>query len=127
LRDLTGTWEQVKAILKENYATRRTILYCVCKKFRSRHDKHEKISSLGSRVDQVQSELRLATSNVCIGKELGGAISMINYLPCACFIQGLSNETVQTIVKSRGEWVLLSTAVEISLEEESEFSARDRA
>jgi hypothetical protein len=70
LRGLTGTWEQVKAILNENYATRRTIFYFVCKKFRSRNSKNEKISSLWSRLDQVQSELRLATSNVCTGKEL---------------------------------------------------------
>lgn len=115
LRDLIGTWEQAKAILKENYATRRTIFYCVCKKFRSRHDKNEKISSLGSRVDQVQSELRLATSNVCTGKEVMGAISMINYLPCLCFIQGLSNERIQTIVRSCGERVLLYTVVEVTL------------
>ena len=87
LRDLTGTWEQVKAILKKNYATRRTMFYCVCKKFRSRHDKNEKISSLESRVDQMHSELRLATSNVCTGKESEGAVSMINYLSCAFFIQ----------------------------------------
>ena len=76
----------------------------------------------------MQSELRLATSNVCTGKELEGAMSMISYFPCACFIQGLSNERSQTIVRSRGERVLLSTAVETPLEEESEFlSSRDRA
>jgi hypothetical protein len=66
-------WEQVKAILEENYATRRMIFYCACKKFSRRHDKDEKIWSLGSKVDQMQSELRLATSNVCTSKELKGA------------------------------------------------------
>jgi len=126
LSDLIGTWDQVKDILKENDATRRTIFYCVCK-FRSRHDKNEKISSFGSGVDQLQSELRLATSNVCIGKESEGAIRMKNYLPCLCFTQGLSNERIQMIVRNRGERVLLYTAVEIPLEEESELSARDRA
>ena len=38
------------------------------------------------------------------------------------------NERIQTIVRIRGERVLLSTAVEIPLEEESELlSATDRA
>jgi hypothetical protein len=106
----------------------RTTFYCVYKKFRSRHDKNEKISSLWSRLDQVQSELRLATSNVCTGKELEGVISRISYFSCACSIQGLSNERIQTIARSRGERGLLSTSVETPLEEESEFlSARDRA
>ena len=82
---------------------------------------------MGSGVNQLQSELRLATSNVCIGKESEGAISMINYLPCVCFTQGLSNERIQTIVRSRGKRVFLSTVLEIPLEEENELSARDRA
>jgi hypothetical protein len=89
LRDLTGMWEQVKAILEENYATRRMIFYCACKKFSRWHDKDEKMWSLGSKVDQMQSELRLATSNMCTSKELEGAFIDINYLACACFIQGL--------------------------------------
>jgi hypothetical protein len=35
------------------------------------------------------------------------------------FIQGLANECIQTIVRSRGESILLSEAIELSLEEES--------
>lgn len=101
VRDLTGTCEQVKSILEENYATRRTIDYYACKMFSSRQEKNERISSWGSRVDQMQSELRLATSKVCTDKELEGAISLINYLARACFIQGLANERIQTIVRSR--------------------------
>lgn len=127
VRDLTVTWEQVKSILEENYATRRTIDYYACRMFSSRQERSERISSWGSRVDQMQSELRLATSKVCSDKELEGAISLINYLARACFIQGLANERIQTIVRSRGERLLLSTAVEIALEEESALlSAKDR-
>lgn len=127
VRDLTGTWGQVKAILEENYATRRTIDFYACKMFSSRQEKHERISSWGSRVDQMQSELRLATSKVCNERELAGAISLINYLARACFIQGLSNDRIQTIVRSRGEQLLLSSAVELALEEESALlSARER-
>ena len=44
-------------------------------------------------------------------------MGLINHLGKACFIQGLHNETIQTIVRSRGEFILLSLAIEISLEE----------
>lgn len=51
---------------------------------------------------------------------------MINYLARACFMQGLLNNRIQTIVRSRGEQ-LLSSAVELALEEESALlSARER-
>jgi hypothetical protein len=53
VRDLTCTWEQVKATLEENYATHITIDYCACKKFSSRQDKNEKISRWRSRVRQL--------------------------------------------------------------------------
>ena len=36
----------------------------------------------------------------------------------ACFIQGLHNERIQTIVRSRGESILLSQAIGISFEGE---------
>ena len=48
-------------------------------------------------------------------EEILGAISLINHQVKACFIQGLSNEGIQTIVRSRGESILLSQAIEISL------------
>jgi hypothetical protein len=51
MRDLTGTSGQVRSILEENYATRRTIDFYGCKAFSSRQEKNEKILSSGSRVD----------------------------------------------------------------------------
>jgi hypothetical protein len=55
-------------------------------------------------------------------------IGLINHLGKACFIQGLYNERIQTIVRSRGESILLSQAIEISLEEESAIlSAKERS
>jgi hypothetical protein len=60
---------------------------------------------------------------VCRPEELLGAIGLSNHLRKACFIQGLSNERIQSIVRSRGDSVLLSQAVEISLEEEGAISS----
>lgn len=41
VRDLTHSWELVKAILEENYATRRTLDYYACKMFSARQGKNE--------------------------------------------------------------------------------------
>jgi hypothetical protein len=66
----------------------------------------------------MQTELREAAKRVCRPEEIQGAIGLINHLGKACSIQGLQNERIQTIVRSRGESIFLSQAVEISLEEE---------
>jgi len=119
VRDLTHSWELVRAILEENYATRRTLDYYACKMFSARQSKNESIASWGHKIDELQTDLREAARRVCRPEEILGAIGLINHLGKACFVQGLYNERIQTIVQSRGESILLSQAIEISLEEES--------
>ena len=76
----------------------------------------------------TSSDLREAARWVCRPEEILGAIGLINHLGKAFFIQGLSNEHIQTIVQSRGESILLSQAIEVSLEEESAIlSAKERS
>jgi len=54
-------------------------------------------------------------------------MGLINHLAKACFVQGLSNERIQTIVRSKGETAVLSTCIDTALEEESAIlSARER-
>jgi len=119
VRDLTHSWELVKGILEENFATRRTLDFYACKMFNARQGKAETIASWGNKIDEMQTDLREAARRVCKKEEILGAIGLINHLGKACFIQGLFNERIQTIVRSRGESILLSQAIEISLEEES--------
>jgi hypothetical protein len=76
-------------------------------------------ASWGNKIDELQTDLREAARRVCKPEEILGAIGLINHLGKACFIHGLHNERIQTIVRSRGESILLSQATEISLEEES--------
>ena len=54
-------------------------------------------------------------------EEIRGAVGPIGHLGKACFIQDLSSERIQTIVRSRGESIALSQAVEFSLEESAQF------
>jgi hypothetical protein len=108
VRDLTHSWELVKGILEENYATRHTLDFHACKMFSARQGKGESIASCGNKIDELQTDLREAARLVCKPEEILGAIGLINHLGKACFIQGLCNERIQTIVRSRGESILIS-------------------
>src|SRR5215469_5881055 len=128
VRDLMHTWALVKGILEENYAVRRMLDFYACRMFSARQERSESIANWGSRIDELQTELREAAKRVCRPEELLGAIGLINHLGKACFVQGLQNERIQTIVRSRGESILLSQAVEISLEEEGAIlSSREKS
>ncbi|KAJ8882294.1 hypothetical protein PR048_014096 [Dryococelus australis] len=52
-RERTGTWEDMKEILEENYATRRTIDYYACRLFNARQGTSEGVPNWGSRVDAM--------------------------------------------------------------------------
>jgi len=84
VRDLTQSWELVKALLEENYATRRTLDYYACKMFSTRHSKNESIASWGNKIDELQTDLREAARRVCRHEEILGAIGLINHLGKAC-------------------------------------------
>jgi len=94
--------------------------------FSSRKGASESIASWSSRIDAMQSELREAAYRICEDEEVIGAMGLINHLAKACFLQWLSNERIQTIVRSKGETALLSTCIDAALEEESAISARER-
>ena len=96
--------------------------------FSARQGKNESIASWGNKIGELQTDLREAARRVCRPEEILGAIGLINHLGKACFTQGLSNERIQTIVRSRGESILLSQTIELSLEEESAIlSAKERS
>ena len=124
VRDLTHTWALVKGILEENYAVRRTLDYYACKMFSARKEKNESVASWENRIDEMQTELREAAKRVCTPEEIRGAVGLIGHLGKACFIQGLSSERIQTIVRSKGESIALSQAVEFSLEVRNFFQSR---
>jgi hypothetical protein len=93
--------------------------YYVCKIFSASQGKNESIASRGNEIDKLQTDLREAARSVCKREEIQGVKGLINHLEKACFIHGLHNERIQIMVRSRGESILLSQAIEISQEEES--------
>jgi hypothetical protein len=127
VRDLTHTWGLVSGILEENYAIRRTLDYYSCKMFRARQERNDGVASWANRIDELQTYLREAARRVSSRRDKGGS-RLINHLSKVCFIQGLHNERIQTIVRSRGESILLSQATELSLEEEGAIlSVREKS
>jgi hypothetical protein len=113
VRDIPHSWELVKAVLEENYANRCMLDCYACKMFSARQSKLESIASWGNKIDELQRDLRESARQVCKPEEILGAIGLINHLGETCFIQGLYNECIQTVVRSRRESVLLSQAIEI--------------
>jgi len=117
VRDLTSTWCDVKQILEENYGVRRTSDFYAYRMFSSRQGASESIASWSSRIDTMQSELKEAAYRICEDEEMIGAMCLINHLAKACFVQRLSNEWIQTIVRPKGQTPLLSTCIDAALEE----------
>ena len=88
---------------------------------------NDSIALWGSRIDTMQSELKETANRICGDEEVIGAMGLIHHLVKVGFVQGLSNERIQTIVQSKGETALLSTCVDAALEEElTILSARER-
>ena len=103
-----------------------TFVYYACRMFSRRQGASEIIESWSSGIDTMQSELREAAYRICEDEEVIGAVGFINHLAEACFVQGLSNERIQTIVRSKGKTALLSPSIVAALEEEPSFlSARE--
>jgi hypothetical protein len=70
VRQDTDDWASVKAVLKEHYATQRTLDFYACAMFNARQAKHETIAAWCSRIDQLSSDFRDAategtTSEMC--------------------------------------------------------------
>ena len=120
-----NTWEQVRAVLEENYSVRRTLDYYAHRAFTSRQNPNETISQWGARMDTVCGDLQraarkhmedLAWENT---KREGGG-DMIDLFIRACFIQGLQDDRIKTMVKAKGNVnTPMAQLVEVALEEES--------
>ena len=124
VRSLTETWKDVKQILIENYSVRRTIDFYACQMFSARQGKGDSIAVWASKVDALQSQLREAVARVISTTNLPGAISLVELLAKASFIQGLSNDRIQMIVRAKSDDdTTLGSIIELSLEEETQITS----
>jgi len=117
-------WEQARAVPEKNYSVRRTLDYHANKAFTSKQGPNETISQWGVRMDTVCGDLQRAARKhmedlawTYEKREGGGDI--LDLLIRACFIQGLYDERIKTMVKTKGNInTPMAQLVEVALEEE---------
>jgi hypothetical protein len=118
-------WEQAKAVLEENYSVRRTLDYYAHRAFTSKQNPNETISQWGARMDTVCGDLQRAARKhmedlVWAREKREGGGDIIDLLIHACFIQGIHDERIKTMLKAKGSVnIPLAQLVEVALEEES--------
>jgi hypothetical protein len=122
-----NTWEQIKSILEENYAVRRTLEYYVGVLFTSRQAPTESVAQWGSRIDKMGIEL-MREASARIGKinphAVGGGNILVSELMKGSFVSGLKDDRVKYIVKTRSEDESLAQLVETALQEECEIKSQ---
>jgi hypothetical protein len=100
-----NTWEQVRSILEENYAVRRTLEYYAGVLFTSKQAPTESVAQWGSRIDKMGTEL-MREASARIGKinphAVGGNI-LVSELMKGSFVSGLKDDRIRYIVKTRSE------------------------
>lgn len=119
IKTLRESWASVKGVLEDNYAVRRTIDFYALRMFSARQSASENIMAWASRVDNLQTQFKEAAARACEPTNLEGALSLIFMMGRACFTQGLYNERIQTVVRSRDSNMNFAQCIECALEEES--------
>jgi hypothetical protein len=124
-RTHVDNWEQAKAVLEENYSVRRTLDYYAHMAFTSKQNPNETISQRGARMDTFCGDLKRAARKhmedlVWTREKREGGGGIIDLLIRVCFIQGIHDERIKTIVKAKGSVnTPMAQLVEAVLEEES--------
>jgi hypothetical protein len=123
-------WEQARAVLEENYSVRRTLHYHAHRAFTSKQGRNETISQWGVRMYSVCGELQRSARKhmedpAWTNEKREGGRDIIDLLIRACFIQGLYDERIKTMVKTKGCInAPMAQLVEIALEEECAIKSK---
>jgi hypothetical protein len=124
-RTHVDNWEHAKAILEENYSVRKTLDYYAHKAFNSKQGQNENLSQWGARMDTICGDLQKAARKhledlAWTGEKRAGGGDIVDLLIRASFIQGLYDDRVKTMVKTKGSAnTPMPEFVEVALEEES--------
>ena len=122
-----NTWEQVKAILEENYAVKRTLEYYASLLFTAKQGNSETVAQWGSRIDTMGVDLmREAKSRIekTNPNAVEGGVILVSEFMKGTFIAGLKDDRIKYIVKAKGEDESLAQLVETALQEESEVKSQ---
>jgi hypothetical protein len=121
------SWEQIRSILEENYAVKRTLEYYAGVLFTSRQGVSETVAQWGSRIDSMgvdlMREARARIEKMNPRAVEGGAILVSEFMK-GSFVAGLKDDRIRYIVKAKGEEESLAQLVETALQEESEIKSQ---
>ena len=124
-RTHVNNWEQAKTVLEENYSVRRTLDYYAHKAFNIKQRPNETVSQWGAQMNTMCGDLQSAARKhmedlAWSGEKREGGGDIIDLLIRACFIQGLYDERIKTMVKTKGSINSpMEHLVEVALEEDS--------
>ena len=122
-----NTWEQVKAILEENYAVKRTLEYYASLLFTAKQSNSETVAQWGSRIDNMGLDLMREAKNrikKTNPNAIEGGVILVSEFMKGTFVAGLKDDRIKYIVKARGEEDSLAQLVETALQEESEVKSQ---
>jgi hypothetical protein len=126
-RSERNTWGQIKAILEENYAVKRTLEYYANLLFTAKQGSNETVAQWGSRIDNMGLDLiREAKNRIekINPNAIEGGVILVSEFMKGTFVAGLKDDRVKYIVKARGEEESLAQLVETALQEESEVKSQ---
>ena len=119
-------WDDLRAFLKNTYTEKRTLDFHATQLFGAKQGKNENISEWIQNIQRLSSKFREAALQDCEDDERIGIVALADKLRNICFVQGISSDRVQTIVRSRNASTFDEIA-ETALEEESAiFSKNER-
>jgi hypothetical protein len=119
-------WEDLRTFLKNTYTEKRTLDFHATQLFGAKQGKSESISEWIQNIQRLSLKFREAALQDCEEDERIGIVALADKLRNICFIQGISSDRIQTIVRSRNASAFDEIA-ETALEEGSAiFSKNER-
>lgn len=113
------TWQDVRKILEENYASRRTIDYYANRLFNSKQMPNEDVASWASRIDTMARDISDGITRVMNPVHQSGAFEFLRLISKSCFVNGLHDDKIMTVLRAQNELATLPNLIELALETES--------
>jgi hypothetical protein len=117
------SWIELREFLKNTYIEKRTLDFHANTLFRAKQEKTESVSNWIQKIQSLGSKFREAALTDCTDEERQGILTLSDRLRNICFVQGLSSDRIQTIVRSRNQDDFDEIA-ETALEEESAINSK---
>ena len=118
-------WEDLGAFFKNTYTEKRTLDFHATQLFGAKQGKNDSILEWIQNIQRLSSKFIEAALQDCKDDERIGIVALTDKLRNICFVQGISSDRIQTIVRSRNGSTFDEIA-ETAIEESAIFSKNKR-